>query len=58
MRIRIIRERRGFGVVGDVLDVSPERAERWVQMGLAELIRDVLEAPKPRRGRPPKRKDA
>ena len=44
--------------MGDVLDVSPERAERWVQMGLAELIRDVLEAPKPRRGRPPKRKDA
>jgi len=54
MHIRIIKEKPGYGALGDILDVSPERAERWVQMGLAELLRDIAKKP---RGRRPKKKE-
>jgi len=35
-KIRIITSKPGWGKLGDVLDVSPERAARWIKNLIAE----------------------
>lgn len=65
MRIKITKARQGFGDVGDELEVSEQRADRWVEMGIAEYLEDFVdsglddteEPPPRRRGRPPKERN-
>lgn len=37
-KIKIITQREGIGEYGSVIDVSDERAARWVAKGFAELV--------------------
>lgn len=43
-KIKLLENRNGVGVVGDVVEVSEERALRWVDEGIAS---DNLSKPEP-----------
>lgn len=48
VRIKLIDTRDGIGKAGDLMDVSPERAERWAHNGIAALVEEKKAEVKPK----------
>lgn len=47
-KIKITIDDDGIGKLGEILDVSEERAERWVGKGFAELVDASTAKPAPK----------